>query len=122
MQVQADQGSDMNVISTAMAKQLGLPFQSLSDVGFAGLTMKTADHRETLLHHWVHLELGVEGIWRKICCFVAPELSSAAPASSSGTEHLSLLLGIPWLYSVYATIGICGSRIEIGDPHAGEAV
>ena len=117
-QVQADQGSDMNVISTAMAKWLELPFHSLSDVGFAGLMMKTADHRETLLHHWVHLELGVEGIWRNIQCFVAPELPSPAP----GTEHLSLLLGILWLYSVNATIGIRGSRIEISDPRAGEEV
>ena len=116
-QVQADQGSDMNVISTAMAKRLGLPFHSLSDVGFAGLAMKTADHRETLLHHWVHLELGVEGIWRRIRCFVAPELPS-----SPGLEHLSLLLGIPWLYSANAIIGIRGSRIEIGDPQAGEVV
>ena len=108
----------MNVISTAMAKQLGLPFHSLSDVGFAGLTMKTADHRETLLHHWVYLEIGVEGIWRQIRCFVAPELASPV----SGAEHLSLLLGIPWLYSVNAIIGIRGSKIEIGDPAAGETV
>ncbi|SLM36249.1 hypothetical protein LPUS_05745 [Lasallia pustulata] len=117
-QVQADQGSDMNVISTAMAKQLGLHLYPLSDVGFAGLTMKTADHRETLLHHWVYLDLGVEDIWRQICCFVASELPFAVP----GMEHLSLLLGIPWLYSVNATIGIRGSRIEIGDPAAGETI
>ena len=50
-QVQADQGSNMNIILTAMARQLRLQFHSLSDVGFAGLTMKTADYRETLLHH-----------------------------------------------------------------------
>ncbi|SLM39631.1 Zinc finger, CCHC-type [Lasallia pustulata] len=115
-QVQADQGSDMNVISTAMAKQLGLHLYPLSDVGFAGLTMKTADHRETLLYHWVYLDLGVEDIWRQIHCFVAPELPFPVP----GVEHLSLLLGIPWLYSVNATTGIRGSRIEIGDPAAGE--
>ncbi|SLM35366.1 hypothetical protein LPUS_04613 [Lasallia pustulata] len=101
-----------------MAKQLGLHLYSLSDVGFAGLTMKTADHRETLLHHWVYLDLGVEDIWRQICCFVAPELPFPVP----GMEHLSLLLGIPWLYSVNATIGIWGSRIEIGDPAAGETI
>ncbi|SLM37975.1 Ribonuclease H-like domain [Lasallia pustulata] len=117
-QVQADQGSDMNVISTAMARQLGLTFHSLSDVGFAGLTMKTADHRETQLHHWVYLELGVEAIWRQIRCFVAPELQFPV----QGLDHLSLLLGIPWLYSVNAIIGIRGSKIEIGDPLQGEAV
>ena len=46
-QVQADQGSDMNVISLAMTKQLGLEIHSLEDVGFTGLTMKTADNQET---------------------------------------------------------------------------
>ena len=49
-QVQADQMSDMNVISTAMANQLELVINSLSDIGFAGMTMRTADQRETLLH------------------------------------------------------------------------
>lgn len=108
----------MNAISTAMARQLGLLFQSLSDVGFAGLTIKTADHRETLLHHWVYLELGVEDIWRQIRCFVGPELQSPSP----GSDQLSLLLRIPWLYSVNAIIGICGSKIEIGNPLQGETI
>ena len=49
-QVQADQGSDMNVILTAMVKRLSLEMHSLEEVGFAGLTMRTADLRETLLH------------------------------------------------------------------------
>ena len=43
-QVQADQGLNMNVILMVMAKWLKLLFHSLSDVGFAGLMMKTADH------------------------------------------------------------------------------
>ena len=116
-QVQADQGSDMNVVSLAMAKQLGLEIRALSDVGFAGLTMKTADNRETRLHHWVYLEIGVEGIWRTIRCFVAPDLDLPQKP-----DHLSLLLGIPWLYSVNAIIGIRGSRIEIGDPAVGESI
>ena len=41
----------MNVISTAMIKQLSLSFHSLSDVEFTDLITKTADHKETLLHH-----------------------------------------------------------------------
>ena len=43
-QVQADQGSNINIILTAIVRQLRLQFHSLSDVGFAGLTMKMADH------------------------------------------------------------------------------
>jgi hypothetical protein len=62
--VQADQGSDMNVISTGLVHQIGLDMYSLSKIGFRGLTMRTADHRETLLEHWVWLNIGVEGVWR----------------------------------------------------------
>ncbi len=62
--VQADQGSDMNVISTGLVHQIGLDMHSLSEIGFRGLTMRTADHRETLLEHWVWLNIGVEGVWR----------------------------------------------------------
>ena len=43
-QVQADQGFNMNIISTAIIRQLRLQFHSLSDVSFTGLTIKTADH------------------------------------------------------------------------------
>ena len=117
-QVQANQGSDMSVISTAMTKQLGLVINPLSDIGFAGLTMRTADHRETLLHSWVYLDIEVADISRTIRCFVAPKQSSP----SFQEERLSLLLGIPWLYSVNAKIAIRGSRIAIGDPATGEAV
>ena len=50
--VQANQGSDMNVLSTGLAKKLNLTLRPLSEVGFQGLSMRTADHRETLLYHW----------------------------------------------------------------------
>ena len=43
-QVQADQRSDINVISTAIIKWLKLSFHSLLDVSFADLMMKTADY------------------------------------------------------------------------------
>lgn len=44
------------------------------------------------------------------------------PLSSIATEPLSLLLGIPWYYSVNARISIRSSTIEIGDPSLGEEV
>ena len=50
-QVQADQGSDMNVISPAIIRQYKLDLHSLSEIEFAGISIKTANHRETLLHH-----------------------------------------------------------------------
>ena len=66
--VNADQGSEMNVISPPMVKQLGLTLKPLSEVGFVGLCMETADHRETLLHNWVMFDFCVAGIWRVIRC------------------------------------------------------
>ena len=119
-QSQSDQGSDMNVISQGMVNHLKLPMQLLSDIGFKGLTMRTADHRETELIYWVWLMIAVEGIWRNIRCFVAPEVVSVTESGRS--EYLSLILGIPWLYSVDAHISIRQSTIFIGDRSIGEEV
>lgn len=47
---QADQRSDMNVVSTALACHLGLDFHALSEVGFKRLSMRTADNQKTVLH------------------------------------------------------------------------
>ena len=82
-QSQTDQGSDMNVISQGMVTYLNLPLQRLSDIGFKGLSMRTADHRETVLQYWVWLIIAVEGIWRKIRCFVAPEVVSVTETGRS---------------------------------------
>ena len=115
--MQADQGSDMNMISETLAKQLSIKLHSLSIIDFADMIMKTADGRESLLCDWVYLEMRVQGIWRKICCFVTPEQSTVLQS-----EHLSLLLDISWLYEVNATISIRGSAIEVGDPITDETV
>ena len=117
---QADQGSDMNVISQGMVRFLGLKLHLLSDIGFKGLSMRTADHRDTVLMYWVWLDISVEGIWRKIRCFVAPEVVSVNEAGRA--EYLSLILGIPWLYSVDASISIRLSTIFVGDRTIGEEV
>lgn len=57
---QADQGSDLNVISMGLARKLNLELLSLDHVGFRGLTMRTADHKDTPLEFWVWLEVGVQ--------------------------------------------------------------
>jgi len=77
--------------------------------------MRTADHRDTLLHYWIFLEIGIEGIWRTIRLFVGPESTS-----TSETDDLSLILGLPWLYAVNATFSIRGSSILVGDSAIGE--
>lgn len=119
-QTQADQGSDLNVISMGLAQKLNLELLSLDLVGFRGLTMRTADHKDTPLQFWVWLEVGVQQLWRKIRCFVSPSVIN--PLSSIAIEPLSLLLGIPWLFSVNARISVRNSTIEIGDPRLGEEV
>ncbi|KAK4697103.1 hypothetical protein P7C71_g925, partial [Lecanoromycetidae sp. Uapishka_2] len=111
--VQGDQGSDMNVISAALARQLKLELKSVEEVGFKGLSMRTADQKDTLLHYWVWLRITVEHVTRDIRCFVTPDVTSTT--SSGGVEHLSLILGLPWLYSVDAVILIRQSKIMIGD-------
>lgn len=119
-QTQADQESDLNVISMGLAQRLNLEILSLDLVGFCGLTMRTADHKDTPLQFWVWLEVGVQQLWRKIRCFVSPSVIN--PLFSITTEPLSLLLEISWLYSVNARISIRNSTIEIGDPSLGEEV
>ena len=118
--VQADQGSDMNVISAGLVRHLHLDLHSLAEVGFKGLSMRTADHRDTVLHHWVWLRVIVEGIIREIRCFMAPEVTSIT--STGETEYLSLILGLPWLYSVDALISIRQSTIMVDDASIGETV
>ena len=49
--VQANQKSDMNVISTDLIRQLDLNMHFLSKIEFRDLTMHTADHRKMLLKH-----------------------------------------------------------------------
>lgn len=115
---QADQGSDMNVISMSLARFLDLELRPLRDIGFQGLAMKTADHRQTVLHYWVNLTLVVEGIERTIRCFVGPEI---LPVDGRPAKQ-TLLLGLPWLYSVNAYISIRESRIQVGDPAVGETI
>ena len=116
--VQADQGSDMNVVSIGLAKHLGLELRALEEVGFRGLSMRCADYRESTLKHWVWLRVAVEGIVRDVRCFVAPEIPH--PTETGSIEYLSLILGLPWLFAVDAVIAIRQSKISVGDVKVGE--
>ena len=82
--------------------------------------MRTADHRETLLHHWALLPTTVAGIKREVRCFVSPQIIHTN--ENGEIEHLSIILGIPWLFSVDAKFGIRDSTILIGDVSIGETV
>lgn len=77
---QADQGSEMNVISRSLMDYLHLVPHPLSVIGFEGLTMHTADHRDTLLKKWTEFWIATAGIWRHIRCFVSSH--NSLPGSS----------------------------------------
>jgi hypothetical protein len=52
----------MNLVSTAFAYGYRLIMHSLSEIGFSGLAIRYADNHEILMHHFINLEVGVEGI------------------------------------------------------------
>ncbi|RKF65978.1 hypothetical protein OnM2_000012 [Erysiphe neolycopersici] len=105
--VQADQGSDLNLISNSLVNDLKLERRSLNNL--MGFSMQTADGSITQLNDFAVLIVGVGNIYRKIHAFIRPELSNQP-------DSTSLLLGLPWLYSVDATIKIRDFSLTIGDP------
>lgn len=113
---QADQGSEMNVISQGLVKALKLEKLCLGTRGFSGLTMNTADGGATELSHFVSFRIGVCGIWRRIDAFVRPVVKKG------GELDLHLLLGLPWLHEVNANIFIRDSKIILGDSRLKEQI
>ncbi|KAI0999003.1 hypothetical protein K3495_g9193 [Podosphaera aphanis] len=112
---QADQGSDMNIVTVGFLRRLGLPMRSLARIGLNGLVMKVADGTSAKLTHYSEFEVGSLGIWRTMRAFVRP-------FSDSNAMDMHLLLGLPWLHDVDARIRIRDSIIEMGDQASGEKV
>ncbi|KAI1003139.1 hypothetical protein K3495_g5064 [Podosphaera aphanis] len=112
---QADQGSDMIMVTMQFLRKLGLLVKSLVERGLNSLTMNVADGSSSRLTHYSEFEIGVCGIWHKIEAFIRPSREKDA-------DEIHLLLGLPWLHSVDARIEIRDSKIEIGDRARGEGV
>lgn len=108
--VQANQRSDMNVISTELIKHLSLQSHSLSEIEFAELSMRTVNHHKTVLHDWIWLDIDVKEVWRKIQCFIASKLITE---NDDKQEYLSFILEISWLWIVNVIIVIQNSKIMI---------
>ena len=121
--VQADQGSDFNIVSERLTRRYGLPIQPLSALANCpgSMTVRMADGRETSLSRYSTFDFGVAGVWRKVDCLVLPD-NMTSDLAYSRTDGAQLLLGIPWLYDVRAVISIRNFAIEIGDPSRGENV
>lgn len=110
--VQADQGSDVNLMSTSAADKLGLKRRSLKDLGFARLNLITSDGRSTEMKEFVLFIIGVQGIWRSAWCLLRPH---------DHPGDCMVLLGLPWLWDVVASFDIRQSSLMIGDTVAGES-
>lgn len=113
---QAYQALEINVISQGLIKALKLEKLSLGTRGFSGLTMNTADGIATELSHFVSFRFGVRGIWRHVVVFVPPVVKK------KGELDLYLLLGLPWLHQVSASIFTRDLKIILGDPQLKEQV
>ncbi|EEQ35400.1 uncharacterized protein MCYG_08219 [Microsporum canis CBS 113480] len=93
--VQADQGSDLNVISLPLAETLGLDIRPLSEVGFEGLSMRTADCNASPLTRYTKFAIELQ----------------FSPTSAGTT----LVIGC------YAVISIRNSSVMVGDKGLGES-
>lgn len=110
--VQANQNSDMNVISTELIKHLNLQLYSLSEIKFAELSMCITNHHETVFHDWIWLNIDVKEVWRKIRCFVTSKLIKE---NEDKQEYLNFILRISWLWIVNIIIVIQNFKIMIED-------
>ncbi|TQS37289.1 hypothetical protein Golomagni_02245 [Golovinomyces magnicellulatus] len=70
--VQADQGSDLNLISNSLEKDLKLERRSMN--ALKGFSMQTADVSITPLNDFSVLVVGVGHVFRKIHTFIRPEI------------------------------------------------
>ncbi|RKF84037.1 hypothetical protein GcM1_147002 [Golovinomyces cichoracearum] len=104
---QADQGSDIYLISDLLASTLSLESREIP--GVRGFMMQTADGNLTTLQTFAIFKFGVAGIWRTVHTYIRPN-------PKPGKDTFSLLLGLSCLFSVKATINIYENCIAIGDP------
>ena len=114
--IQANQEFDMNVIFAELVRVLDLVLHFFEKISFKSLFMRTANHRETVLHHWMWLRITIESIRRDIRCFVTSKIFSIT--ISKQMKYLNLILNLLWLYFVNAFISIRQSRIMIDDVFA----
>ncbi|KAI1007128.1 hypothetical protein K3495_g1091 [Podosphaera aphanis] len=106
---QADQGSDINIISDMLAKDIRIKPINIGPQKV--LTMGTANRGTTQLHQYAEIKICVEDIWRTIQVFVRPPTVDDRP---------SLILGLPWLYDVNADIKIIKFQLKIWNRSKGE--
>ncbi|RKF82572.1 hypothetical protein GcC1_013040, partial [Golovinomyces cichoracearum] len=106
---QADQGSDINIISDKHARDLKIKPIKLGS--HMVLTMGTANGDSTQLHQYTEINICVEELWRTIQVFVRPPTTN---------DRSNLILGLPWLYDLDADSKIRKFQLTIGDKSKGK--
>ncbi|PHH88474.1 hypothetical protein CDD83_7472 [Cordyceps sp. RAO-2017] len=109
---QADQGSEANLVTRQFITEHGIEALELAEIGFQGLVMMTADDARIPVTHFVILNVNCQGIQREVWAIVKPD-------GATGTDG-TLLLGLPWLYSVGAIFDILQQTLRIGVKSLGE--
>jgi hypothetical protein len=101
--MQADQESNMNIMTKSLRSQLRLSKNKLTNIEFHELFMRTTDHRDIYLKFWTKCSVAVEDIMRMMRCFISLTIFVA---ESSIFKYHSLLLRLSWLFSVNAVLTI----------------
>lgn len=107
---QAEQGSDVNLISSSLVDRLGIKRRLIHDLGIRSLYILTSTGETTRVEEFVVFNVGVQGIWRSLSTIVRP------PTLGVGKDDTQLLLGLSWLFDVNALIDVRRSALRIGDP------
>ncbi|KAI1872009.1 uncharacterized protein JN550_004212 [Neoarthrinium moseri] len=114
---QADQGSDINFVSSDLVQKAGIKRRLLKDIGIEQLFIITSTSQASPVTEFVVFNVGVQGIWRSVWAIVRPEIK--IPQIPGDTK---LLLGLPWLWDVNGVFDIRQSSLTIGDAQEGERV
>lgn len=104
--VQADQGSEVNIISEAFIRKRDIPTIDLGVIRFKGLHIVNADGLRVPLKEFISATVMCQGVARKIWAVVRP----AAPTDIDTV----MLLRLPWLHEVDAVLNIKDSSLMIG--------
>ncbi|KAM9874530.1 hypothetical protein VDGL01_11410 [Verticillium dahliae] len=119
---QADQGSEVNMISPAIINFYQIPKYSLSLVGLGGLHITTSDGNVTPMREFVVLKATVDGLQRDIWAIVRPAVvtkKGVVPSSNCTSSEICLQAGAKGRISIEVDIRPPRTRPEEDEVFAG---
>ncbi|KAI0993119.1 hypothetical protein K3495_g15065, partial [Podosphaera aphanis] len=90
-----DQGSELNLITPALAQLLHMPLYKIQDGMCTGMSMRSANGEFNPLQHFVTCDFEIDGIYREISAF-------------------------PWIWTVHAVPDVRDGTLHFGDETTGE--